>query len=106
MKVPTSGKPCPAATYTITIANQAVGANSSFSSVAQDINNASPTNAVLVCSARAELPKTAGGAHGRLSAYLSAENKFIVTLDNASAAALVATAADIIVDVIALEVSP
>lgn len=106
MRVASSGKPVPAAIYTLAIANQAVGANGSFTSAAIPLNNAPVTNSVMIASARAELPKTAGGAHGVLTARLTADNSAVIDLNNASAAALVATGADIVIDVMALEVSP
>lgn len=106
MKVATSGKTIPTATYTLAIANQAVGAAACFTSAAIPLNNALVANSVMVASARSELPKTAGGVHGRLTARLTADNSAVIDLDNNGAAALVATAADIIIDVMALEVSP
>ena len=49
---------------------------------------------------------TAGGLRGALSARLTADNSAVVELSNASAGALVATAADIVIDVMALPITP
>ena len=107
MRVPTSGKPVPATTYTLTIANQTVAANGAFTSAAIPLNNAPLANSILIASPRAALPATAGGAVGSLSARLTADNSAVVTLSNASDThALVATGADIVIDVMALEISP
>ncbi len=106
MRAGTSGKTIPAATYTLLIANQAVGAAACFTSAAIPLNNAPLANSVLIASARSALPATAGGVHGRITARLTADNSAVIDLDNPAAAALVATAADIVIDVMAIPVTP
>lgn len=106
MRVPTSGKPVPYAQYTLAIANQAVGASGVFTSAAIPLNNAPLANSVLVASARAALPATAGGSRGVLQPRLTADNSAVIDLSNPAAGALVATAADIIIDVMAFPIAP
>lgn len=106
MRLPNSGKPVPAASYTLAIANQAVGAAATFTSAAIPLNNAPLANSVLIASPRSALPATAGGLRGALSARLTADNSAVVELSNASAGALVATPADIVIDVMALPITP
>lgn len=106
MRNSTGGRPVPVATYTLLIANQAVGAAATFTSAAIPLNNAPLANSLMVASARAALPATAGGCQGVLACHLTADNSAVVTLTNAAAAALVATAADIVIDILALPLTP
>ncbi len=98
MKESQSGFELPLATYTWPIANQAVGAGAAFSPAPVVVNRARLTDMVHV-SARAALPATAAGSGPVVEAFVNAADAVTLRISNPSAAALVATAADIVFDI-------
>jgi hypothetical protein len=105
MKEATSGNALPVQTYTWPIANQAIGAGAAFQPAALVVG-ATVGNGLVVVSARAALPATAAGGAPTVEAWISAANAVTLRISNQSAAALVATAADIIFDVMVMPLRP
>ena len=99
MRQPTGGFDVPHATYTWPIANQAIAAGAVFTPAAIAVPNAQLGNSTIMVTARAQLPATAAGGVPSVSAFVNAANQVTLTISNQSAAALVATAADIIFDI-------
>jgi hypothetical protein len=99
MRQPVSGNDVPHATYTWPIANQAVAAGAAFTPAAIVVPNAQLGNSSVIVSARAQLPATAAGSIPGLHGFVNAAGQVTLTISNQSAAALVATAADILIDI-------
>ena len=105
MREPTSGTNLPHATYTWPIANQAIAAGANFTPAAVAVPGAVVGNGIAIARARALLPATAAGSSASVEAVIGA-NTVQLRMSNASAAALVATAADIVFDIMVLPVTP
>jgi hypothetical protein len=106
MRESTQGSDVPRATYTWPIANQAIAAGAVFTPAAQVVNGARLANCQPLVTARAQLPATAAGGVPSITAFCNADNAITLTISNQSAAALVATAADIILDIQAFPIIP
>jgi hypothetical protein len=106
MKEATSGNSLPVQTYTWPIANQAIAAGAAFQPAALVLNSVAVGNGIPHVRARAALPATAAGSAPTVEAWISAANAVTLRISNQSAAALVATAADIIFDVMVLPIRP
>ncbi len=106
MREATSGTDVPRATYTWPIANQAIAAGAVFTPAAIACNGAAVANSNVVATARAQLPATAAGGVPSVTAFVNAANQVTLTISNQSAAALVATGADIVFDIQAFPVLP
>jgi hypothetical protein len=63
-------------------------------------------NGVVLASARAALPATAAGGAPTVEAFISAANAVTLRISNQSAAALVATGADIVFDLMVFPLNP
>jgi hypothetical protein len=105
MKEATSGNALATQTYTWPIANQAIAAGAAFSPAALVVR-ATVANGIPVVRARAALPATAAGSAPTVEAWISGVNAVTLRISNQSAAALVATAADIVFDVMVLPLVP
>jgi hypothetical protein len=105
MREATSGSDLPHATYTWPIANQAIAAGAAFTPAAIPISCA-VANAMIMATARATLPVTAAGSAPNIQVFASAPNAATLTISNQSAAALIATAADIVIDLMVLPIVP
>jgi len=106
MKEATSGNSVPVQTYVWPIANQAIGAGAAFQPAALVVNGATVGNGLVVVSARAALPATAAGGAPTVEGFINAANAVTLRISNQSAAALVATAADITFDVMVMPLRP
>lgn len=106
MREPTSGNTLPIATYTWPIANQAIAAGAAFTPAAIAVPRATLTNGLPIAAARAALPVTAGGGAPTVEVFINAANQVTLRISNQSAAALVATAADIVFDIMVIPLTP
>lgn len=101
-----SGLSCPKATYTWLIANQGIATNANYSPAAVTVPGARVGNGVAIVNARTQLPRTAGGAEPLITARVSANDQVTLVMNNNNANAVVATAADIILDILVLPLTP
>lgn len=106
MREPTSGNTLPRATYTWPIANQAIAAGAAFQPAAVAVAGVTLANGVVLASARAALPATAAGGAPTVEAFISAANAVTLRISNQSAAALDATGADIVFDLMVFPLNP
>lgn len=106
MREPTAGNTLPTATYTWPIANQAIAAGAAFQPAALVVPRATVGNGLPIVAARAALPATAAGGAPTVEVFINAANAVTLRISNQSAAALVATGADIVFDVMVLPLLP
>jgi hypothetical protein len=106
MKESQSGSALPTGTYTWPIANQAIAAATSFAPAAIAVPGVRVGNCVVKATARAALPQTAGAAAPSVEVFCNANDQVTLRVSNPSAAALVATAADIVFDIMAFPLRP
>lgn len=106
MKSAPGGDHCPNTTVTLLIANQAIAAGADFTLGPVALNGALQANSQVKASPRGTPPQTAGGLTPHFEAYVPADNTVTVKVCNPWGAALVALAADLVIDVIAYPPSP
>lgn len=106
MRTATSGTTLPTATFTWAVANQAVAATSVWGPIDVPCIGARTTMGPCVIAARNVLPRTAAGISPQLIAYCSADDQITWRAENTQAAALVALATAVTLDVIQLPVAP
>ena len=106
MKSPPGGDQVPNATLTFLIANQGVGANAAFTIGPVACNGARVANSALIASPRVAGPLTAGGAGPVYRAICPADDTVSVLVSNNNANAIVATGADVLIDVLAFPITP
>lgn len=106
MREPTQGNQVPHTTYTWLIANQGIAANANYTPAAIALPGAVTTNSQVLVSARSALPRTAGGAAPSVEGYVNAANQVTLVISNTGANAVVATAADIVFDIMLLPIIP
>jgi hypothetical protein len=106
MKSAPGGDRCPTTTITWPIASQGVAAAAGITLGPVALNGARVANSSIHATTRGAPPVTAGGVGPELQAYCPADDTVVVLVSNPSAAPLVATGADIVVDVLALPLAP
>lgn len=106
MRDPTSGNALPMAQFTWTNATQNIAATTTLTPAAVAVPRAGLANGIPVCAPRAALPATAGGLVPFIEARVNAANQVTLQITNPHAAALVATGADIIIDIMVLPLVP
>ncbi len=106
MKESQAGSSCPKAIYTWLVANQGIATNTNYSPAAVAVPGARATNGCVVVNARTQLPRTAGGAEPLITARINANDQVTLVMSNNNANAIVATAADIILDILVLPLVP
>jgi hypothetical protein len=106
MKESQAGSSCPKAIFTWLVANQGIATNANYSPAAVVVPGARAANGVAVANARTQLPRTAGGAEPLVTARISANDQVTLVMTNNNANAVVATAADIVFDILVLPLVP
>ena len=105
MRNATSGNALPHATYTWLIAAQNIGAGANLSPAAIPCNGAHLGD-MVIATARTRLPQQAAGAAPQLQGWVTSEGNVGLVVSNSGNAALVATAADIIIDLMVIPINP